>query len=136
MRGLGYTRYGAGGGDFGSGIATFMALDDPGPLTGLYLTWNWSATRGPAPGHCRQPSAPTCTSPGSGTRPSGATPRSSPPPFGWPSVSYTYLSSLPTSPCSAPASCSIPASFRDHTSHKEQASMICRSGNPEGNPAG
>ena len=30
MRGLGYLRYGAGGGDFGSGIATFMALADPG----------------------------------------------------------------------------------------------------------
>jgi pimeloyl-ACP methyl ester carboxylesterase len=38
MRGLGYARYGAGGGDFGSGIATFMALDDPGPLIGLHLT--------------------------------------------------------------------------------------------------
>jgi pimeloyl-ACP methyl ester carboxylesterase len=38
MRGLGYSRYGAGGGDFGAGIATFMALDDPGPLTGLHLT--------------------------------------------------------------------------------------------------
>jgi pimeloyl-ACP methyl ester carboxylesterase len=38
MRGLGYQRYGAGGGDFGSGIATFMALDDPGPLIGLHLT--------------------------------------------------------------------------------------------------
>jgi pimeloyl-ACP methyl ester carboxylesterase len=38
MRGLGYIRYGAGGGDFGSGIATFMALADPGPLIGLHLT--------------------------------------------------------------------------------------------------
>jgi len=38
MRGLGYDRYAAGGGDFGSGIATFMALDDPGPLIGLHLT--------------------------------------------------------------------------------------------------
>jgi pimeloyl-ACP methyl ester carboxylesterase len=38
MRGLGYSRYAAGGGDFGSGIATFMALDDPGPLIGLHLT--------------------------------------------------------------------------------------------------
>ena len=38
MRGLGYRRYGAGGGDFGAGIATYMALDDPGPLTGLHLT--------------------------------------------------------------------------------------------------
>lgn len=38
MRGLGYQRYGVGGGDFGSGIATFMALDNPGPLIGLHLT--------------------------------------------------------------------------------------------------
>ena len=29
MRGLGYERYGARGGDFGAGVATFMALDDP-----------------------------------------------------------------------------------------------------------
>jgi len=38
MHGLGYARYGAGGGDFGAGIATFMAIDDPGPLIGLHLT--------------------------------------------------------------------------------------------------
>ena len=38
MSGLGYQRYAAGGGDFGSGIATYMALDDPGPLIGLHLT--------------------------------------------------------------------------------------------------
>jgi len=38
MRGLGYARYAAGGGDFGAGIATFMALDNPGPLIGLHLT--------------------------------------------------------------------------------------------------
>src|SRR5215472_12482726 len=38
MRGLGYHRYGAGGGDFGAGIATFMALAEPGPLIGLHLT--------------------------------------------------------------------------------------------------
>jgi pimeloyl-ACP methyl ester carboxylesterase len=38
MRGLGYSRYGAGGGDFGAGIATFMALDDPEPVIGLHLT--------------------------------------------------------------------------------------------------
>jgi pimeloyl-ACP methyl ester carboxylesterase len=38
MRGLGYARYAAGGGDFGAGIATFMALDEPGPLIGLHLT--------------------------------------------------------------------------------------------------
>ena len=38
MRGLGYPRYAAGGGDFGAGIATFMALDEPAALTGLHLT--------------------------------------------------------------------------------------------------
>jgi pimeloyl-ACP methyl ester carboxylesterase len=38
MRGLGYPRYAAGGGDFGSGIATFMALADPAPIIGLHLT--------------------------------------------------------------------------------------------------
>ena len=38
MRGLGYERYGAQGGDFGSGVATFMALDDPGRMIGLYLS--------------------------------------------------------------------------------------------------
>jgi pimeloyl-ACP methyl ester carboxylesterase len=38
MRGLGYERYGAQGGDFGSGVATFMALDAPERMSGLYLT--------------------------------------------------------------------------------------------------
>ena len=38
MRGLGYPHYAVGGGDFGAGVATFMALDDPGPLLGLHLT--------------------------------------------------------------------------------------------------
>jgi pimeloyl-ACP methyl ester carboxylesterase len=38
MQGLGYPRYGAGGGDFGAGVATMMALDDPEPLLGLHLT--------------------------------------------------------------------------------------------------
>lgn len=38
MRGLGYPRYGAGGGDFGAGVATFMALEDPAAVIGLYLT--------------------------------------------------------------------------------------------------
>ena len=37
MGGLGYARYAAGGGDFGAGVATFMALADPGPLIGLHL---------------------------------------------------------------------------------------------------
>jgi pimeloyl-ACP methyl ester carboxylesterase len=38
MRGLGYERYGAQGGDFGAGVATFMGLDDPAPLLGVHLS--------------------------------------------------------------------------------------------------
>ena len=38
MRGLGYQRYGAHGGDFGAGVATFMALDDPAPMLGIHLS--------------------------------------------------------------------------------------------------
>ena len=38
MRGLGYQRYGAQGGDFGAGITTFMALKDPGPMIGVHLS--------------------------------------------------------------------------------------------------
>ena len=38
MRGLGYERYGAHGGDFGAGVATYMALDDPRPILGLHLS--------------------------------------------------------------------------------------------------
>ena len=38
MRELGYERYGAGGGDFGAGVATYMALDDPAALLGIHLT--------------------------------------------------------------------------------------------------
>ena len=38
MRGLGYTRYGAHGTDFGSAVSTFMALQDPAPLIGLHLS--------------------------------------------------------------------------------------------------
>src|SRR5215469_14120877 len=37
MQGLGYARYGAGGGDFGAGVATFMALDDPVSMIGVHL---------------------------------------------------------------------------------------------------
>jgi pimeloyl-ACP methyl ester carboxylesterase len=37
MRGLGYWRYGAQGGDFGSAVTTFMALDDPAPMLGIHL---------------------------------------------------------------------------------------------------
>ena len=38
MRRLGYDRYGAGGGDWGAGVATWMAIDDPEPLIGIHLT--------------------------------------------------------------------------------------------------
>jgi pimeloyl-ACP methyl ester carboxylesterase len=38
MRALGYERYGAQGGDWGAGVATFMALDDPAPLAGIHLS--------------------------------------------------------------------------------------------------
>jgi pimeloyl-ACP methyl ester carboxylesterase len=37
MRGLGYERYGAQGGDFGASVTTYMALDDPAPLLGIHL---------------------------------------------------------------------------------------------------
>lgn len=39
MRGLGYARYGAQGVDFGAGVATLMALDDPTPMIGLHLNF-------------------------------------------------------------------------------------------------
>lgn len=38
MRGLGYSRYGAGGSDFGSGISTFMAVDYPEAIIALHIT--------------------------------------------------------------------------------------------------
>ena len=38
MQGLGYGRYGAAGGDFGAGVASYMAIEDPAPLIGIYLT--------------------------------------------------------------------------------------------------
>ena len=38
MRGLGYERYAAGGGDFGAGVATLMALDEPQSLVGIHLS--------------------------------------------------------------------------------------------------
>ena len=37
MGGLGYEQYGAQGGDFGAGVATFMALDHPGQVIGVHL---------------------------------------------------------------------------------------------------
>ena len=38
MRGLGYERYGAGGGDWGAGVATFLGMDFPDELLGVHLT--------------------------------------------------------------------------------------------------
>jgi pimeloyl-ACP methyl ester carboxylesterase len=38
MRGLGYERYGAGGGDFGAGVATLLALDEPASIVGVHLS--------------------------------------------------------------------------------------------------
>jgi pimeloyl-ACP methyl ester carboxylesterase len=38
MQGLGYERYGAGGGDFGAGVATSMAIENPAPMIGIHLT--------------------------------------------------------------------------------------------------
>lgn len=46
MQGLGYGRYGAGGGDFGAGVATYMAIEDPARMIGIHLTTMelWPAT--------------------------------------------------------------------------------------------
>jgi pimeloyl-ACP methyl ester carboxylesterase len=38
MGALGYERYGAHGSDFGAGVTTFMALDNPKPLIGIHLS--------------------------------------------------------------------------------------------------
>src|SRR5262249_46499321 len=38
MSALGYSRYGAGGNDFGSGVTTILALDQPKSVTGIHLT--------------------------------------------------------------------------------------------------
>lgn len=38
MSELGYTRYGAGGGDFGAGVSTLLALDHPRSVIGIHLT--------------------------------------------------------------------------------------------------
>lgn len=37
MHGLGYSRYGAHGSDWGSAVTTFMALDEPEPMLGIHL---------------------------------------------------------------------------------------------------
>jgi pimeloyl-ACP methyl ester carboxylesterase len=38
MIALGYSRYGAGGGDFGAGVSTFLALDHPESVIGIHLS--------------------------------------------------------------------------------------------------
>jgi pimeloyl-ACP methyl ester carboxylesterase len=38
MQGLGYQQYGACGGDFGAGVATYMALTDPARMVGIHLS--------------------------------------------------------------------------------------------------
>lgn len=38
MNELGYERYGSGGGDFGAGVATLMALDKPESIIGVHLS--------------------------------------------------------------------------------------------------
>ena len=38
MTELGYSRYGAGGNDFGSGVSTFLAVDHPESVMGIHLT--------------------------------------------------------------------------------------------------
>ena len=35
---MGYSRYGAGGNDFGSGVSTFLAVDHPESVMGIHLT--------------------------------------------------------------------------------------------------
>ena len=38
MQGLGYERYGASGGDWGAGVATFMALTEPSRVVGVHVS--------------------------------------------------------------------------------------------------
>ncbi len=38
MQGLGYERYGAAGGDFGAGVATYMALTEPSRMSGIHVS--------------------------------------------------------------------------------------------------
>jgi pimeloyl-ACP methyl ester carboxylesterase len=52
MRGLGYARYGACGGDFGAGVTTYLALQEPGALLGIHLT---TPELGPEPGPADPP---------------------------------------------------------------------------------
>jgi Predicted hydrolases or acyltransferases (alpha/beta hydrolase superfamily) len=51
MQELGYERYGAHGGDFGAGVATHMALQQPDRLLGIHLStpemWPWTGPGSP-----------------------------------------------------------------------------------------
>ena len=76
MRTLGYERYGAGGGDFGAGVAALLALDHPESVIGLHLTnidlppgvgpgtrtgSNWPPPTGsPSPRESRSSTTSTC----------------------------------------------------------------------------
>ena len=55
MRALGYSRYGAHGTDFGAGVATYLALDEPASVIGIHLT-NLEISPSVGPGS-RPPSA-------------------------------------------------------------------------------
>lgn len=51
MQALGYERYGAHGGDFGAGVATFMARQQPDRVVGIHLStpelWPWTGPGSP-----------------------------------------------------------------------------------------
>lgn len=55
MHGLGYERYGAHGGDFGVGVATYMALSQPDRMVGIHLS---TAEMTPYVGHGSPPLTP------------------------------------------------------------------------------
>jgi len=53
MRGLGYDRYGAHGGDFGAGVATYLALRHPEAVAGIHVStpemWPYDGPGSPPP---------------------------------------------------------------------------------------
>ena len=56
MARLGYERYGVQGGDWGANIGRWHAVNHPGPVVGLHVTWRWRCRR---PTTCR-PAATGC----------------------------------------------------------------------------
>jgi pimeloyl-ACP methyl ester carboxylesterase len=58
MTGLGYDRYGAHGGDFGAGVATFLALRHPGAVVGIHVStaemWPYDGPGSPPPTDAEQ----------------------------------------------------------------------------------